>query len=44
MTQVVLQEQKLVSARKNEHELLQSIIPAHIIDHLLEEKAEEKAE
>uniref|UniRef100_A0A7S2T0J8 Guanylate cyclase domain-containing protein n=1 Tax=Chloropicon primus TaxID=1764295 RepID=A0A7S2T0J8_9CHLO len=39
---VVTQEQKLLAARKNEHDLLQSIIPKHIIEHLLEEKLEEK--
>jgi len=40
---MVLQEQKLKRAKRNEHELLQSIIPKHIIDQLLEEKAVERA-
>lgn len=38
---VVLQEEKLQAARKHEHEILQSIIPQHIIEHLLEEKESE---
>ncbi len=39
INKMVLQEQKLKRAKRSEHELLQSIIPKHIIDQLLEEKA-----
>jgi len=41
VTKVVLQEQKLSKAKRSEHELLKSIIPKHIIQHLLEEKSSE---
>lgn len=37
VTDLELQKQKYIAARKVEKELLQSIIPTHIIDHLVEE-------
>jgi len=39
---VVLQEEKLRAAKKHEHELLQSIIPQNIIEHLLKVNEEHK--
>jgi class 3 adenylate cyclase len=39
---VVLQEERLREAKKHEHELLQSIIPQNIIEHLLEVNQEKK--
>ena len=41
---VVLQERRLLDARRKEHELLQSMIPSHIIQHLLEQKREVREE
>jgi len=39
---VVLQEERLREAKKHEHELLQSIIPQNIIEHLVEVNQENK--
>merc|ERR1711904_289897 len=42
ITEIVDKEQKLRAARKHEHDLLQSIIPEHIIGHLVDEKKKNK--
>mmetsp|Transcript_5633 Transcript_5633/g.10253 ORF Transcript_5633/g.10253 Transcript_5633/m.10253 type:complete len:788 (+) Transcript_5633:219-2582(+) len=42
VTEMVEKEQKLRAARKHEHDLLQSIIPEHIIGHLVDEKKKNK--
>lgn len=41
--QVVLQEERLAAAKEHQRELLQSIIPPHIIEHLLEVNEESKS-